>query len=106
MNTRDMVIAAYEALHMLSYPGEGGVTYLGWGVPTLGRGTYLGVPHVLTWLGGTYLGYPPRPDLARGVLTLAYPPSPAQCERTENITFPDPSNAVGKNDWIIISFVK
>ena len=54
-------------------------TYLGWG-----RGTYLGVPPILTWLGGggiylgqegIYLGVPP-------------PPGCAQTGTCENSTFP------------------
>ena len=39
VNTRGISTAAYQVLHMLSYPGGGG-------------GRYLGVPPVLTWMGG------------------------------------------------------
>ena len=69
-----------------------GGTYLGWGVPTLGY------PPILTWLEGTYLGQVGYlPGQGR------YPPSPSglgrgtprRCEQTENIIFPRPSDAVG-----------
>ena len=87
-------------------------TYLGWGVPTLGYpspvltwwgGTYLGVSQILTWPGGTYLGQGYLPWGTPIWTWLGYPPSgpgrgtPPRCEQTENITFPHPSDAVGKN---------
>ena len=41
MNARGIPIAAYQVLHMLSYPRGGGVGALAGGV----GGRYLGVPH-------------------------------------------------------------
>ena len=65
-----------------------GGTQLGQGVPTLARGClpWLGVPTLAT-------GIPPWPG--------GYPPwlgwGTSRCEQTENITFPHPSDAGGKN---------
>ena len=90
MNARGIPTAAYQVLHMLSYPGGrgGGGRYLGWeGVGTLrypspllcrpgqgGRYLGLGVLPFLTWPEGRYLGVPPpHPDLAWEIGTLGYP---------------------------------
>ena len=56
MNTRGIPTAAYQVLHMLSYPGEEGVPWLG--------GSYIGVPppHPDLGWGGRYLGVPPPPS--------------------------------------------
>ena len=97
--------------------------------PDLGQGTPLiqiwdGVPPpIQTWdevppcpdLGwGTPcpdLGWftPPHPDLGRGTprLDLGWgtpPPPCGKCGQTENITFPHPSDAGGKDDILVISY--
>ena len=70
---RGIPTAAYQVLHMLSYPGGGGGGwvstfagggYLPWrGVPTLAGGYLSCLRGYLPWSGGIHLG--------RGVLTLA-----------------------------------
>ena len=84
---------------VLSRGGEGG--YLPWGtlpVLTWPRG-YLpyGIPSpILTWPQGRYSL--PLAKVGTPCLELAgVPPPRPQCGQTENITFPHPSHAVGKN---------
>ena len=78
------------------------------GVPTLAGGTYLGWGNlpwsgVPTLAGGTYLGrgLPILAGGGAGVPTLAGMGYPLRCEQTENITFPHPSDAFGKNIVIL-----
>ena len=93
VNARGIPTAAYQVLHMLSYPGVGGRQ-----VPWLGGGSTLGYP--LSWpgWGGRYLGW------RWGIVTLGYVP-PLPCGQTKNITFPHPSDAIGKNHLFQYSLV-
>ena len=91
VNARDLPTAAYQVLHVLSCPGGGGG-----GLPLLGGWGYphpdlAGVPSP-QW---TWPGYPPS-DLATVPLSDLAGVPPSRCGQTENITFPHPSDAVGK----------
>ena len=91
VNARGIPTAVYQVLHMLSYPG-GYLPWLGEGYLPWPRGTYLGVPPILTWLGEGYLpwlgvGNPPPiltwlegtvPTLAGGYLPWYRYPSPTK----------------------------
>ena len=68
-----------------SRPGMGYLPVSRMGYPPSGSG--MGYPPVWTWDGVP----PPHPDLGWGT------PPPHKCGQTENITFPHPSDAGGKN---------
>ena len=107
-NARGIPTAAYQVLHLLTevgnppppsgspHPGLMGGTWGGvsphWGSPLLGYPSPIRVPPIGVPHQGT-----PQLDLAQ-VPPPAGPGSdpPTRCEQTENITFPHPSDAVGK----------
>ena len=89
MNARGIALAAYQVLHLLSYPGgmpplEGGTPPLDGEYPIHGWGT---PPPIWTWLGYPHL------DLARSFLSSGPgqgTPTPRVWtgKQTETITFP------------------
>ena len=97
------------------------VLVVGGTLPTTTMQTWSGgvPPTIQTWSWGSPgtplppsrpgMGYPPpRPEMGNPLPPthrpgMRYPPPPQKCRQTENITFPHPSDAGGKNDFCILT---
>ena len=91
MNARGIPPAAYQVLHLLSYPTGGGVPHLlmGGGTPSPGHGVY------------------PIPGRGGGYPIPGWGTSPRLWtdKQTETITFPHPSDAGGKKTCTFLGIV-
>ena len=120
VNARGIPTAAYQVLHLLSYPGEGGGGTPSLALPHHDLGPVTGVyPSDRTWdqwkYYGMEMGYPQKGHgTSSSIMEWRWrwgtPPPPTGCEQTENITSRRTTYAVGNNHdrksqwWSICSY--